>query len=158
MIQRIQSIWLLLAAAVILALFMFPYAQFGDFAGLAKAVKITGVYGVGPDGHPLRETTFILQIIGTVIVGLLPIFTIFKFKSRKVQKQLIFLNIVLIILFAIWLYSTASTALSTYNQYLGANNIGVGFFLLPIAIIFLSMALGAIRKDDLLIKSADRLR
>jgi hypothetical protein len=44
------------------------------------------------------------------------------------------------------------------NQFLGAGTIGVGFFLLPVSIIFLSLALGAIRKDEKLIKSADRLR
>lgn len=158
MIQRIQSVWLLLAGVVIFALFMFPYLQYIDVVGLGKAVKISGVYGVGPDGQPLKETSFILQLIATVLLGLLPIFTIFQYKSRKTQKQLIFLNMVLIVLFAGWMYATASSTLASVNQYLGASNIGVGFFLLPIAIIFLSMALGAIRKDDLLIKSADRLR
>jgi len=53
---------------------------------------------------------------------------------------------------------SASSTLSLISQSFGAANIGVGFFLLPVAVIFLSMAIGGIRKDEKLIKSADRLR
>jgi len=66
--------------------------------------------------------------------------------------------VVLILLFGAWLYGAASAALTAASQSLSAQNIGVGFFLLPISIIFLFMAMGGIRKDEKLIKSADRLR
>jgi len=68
------------------------------------------------------------------------------------------LGVVRIVLCGVWSYGAASTALVEANQFLSARNIGVGFFLLPISIIFLCMALGGIRKDEKLIKSADRLR
>lgn len=159
MIQRIQTIYLLVAGLVLFGLFLFPYVHYNDLVGLGKDVKVTGVYGTSA-GLPTHETgiSYILQIIATVVIGLLPIFTIFKFKNRKTQIKLILLNVVLVILFAVWLYSSASGHLVTVNQFLGAATIGVGFFLLPISIIFLSLALGAIRKDEKLIKSADRLR
>jgi len=157
MIQRIQSIWLFLAGAIIFALFLFPYLQYIDIAGLGKVLKVTGAYtSIG--GEPRREDFFVLQTIVTVLVGLLPIFTIFKFKNRKTQIQLIYLNFVVILLLGLWLYVTASKTLASVQQFLGASNIGVGFFLLPISLIFLSMALSAIRRDDKLIRSADRLR
>lgn len=159
MIQRIQTIYLLVAGLILFGLFLFPYVHYNDLVGLGKDVKVTGVYGTSA-GLPTHETSFwyILQIIATVVVGLLPIYTIFKFKNRKTQIKLIILDIVLIILLAIWLYASASGHLVTVNQFLGAGAIGVGFFLLPISIIFLSLALGAIRRDEKLIKSADRLR
>jgi len=120
---------------------------------------VTGVYGVAA-GQPVHEGGFgyILQTVVTTLLGLLPIFTIFKFKQRKVQLLLIWVEIVAIIFFAIWLYSSASTHLTTVNQFLGAGNIGVGFFLLPISIIFCALALGGVRRDEKLIRSADRLR
>ncbi|HBW81313.1 MAG TPA: hypothetical protein DEF78_15590 [Sphingobacterium sp.] len=99
-----------------------------------------------------------LQTVATVLLGGLPLFTIFKFKQRKVQLLLIWVEVVAIILFAVWLYSSASTHLATVNQFLGAGNIGVGFFLLPISIIFCALAMGGVRKDEKLIRSADRLR
>lgn len=157
MIQRIQSIWLFLASATLFALFLFPYLQYSDVAGMGKALKVTGIYH-GLEGQAIREEFFILQTVATVLLGIFPLYIIFKFRNRKQQIQLIVLEVVLIALFGAWLYGAASTALTEANQFLSARNIGVGFFLLPIGIIFLLMALGGIRKDEKLIKSADRLR
>lgn len=159
MIQRIQTVYLLVAALVIFGLFLFPYVNYSDLVGLGKNVKVTGIYGVSA-GQPVHEGGFgyILQSIVTVVLGLLPLFTIFKFRQRKVQILLIWIEMVAIIFFGIWLYSSASTHLATVSQFLGAGNIGVGFFLLPIAIIFCALALGGVRRDEKLIRSADRLR
>ncbi|MFC3198546.1 DUF4293 domain-containing protein [Parapedobacter deserti] len=157
MIQRIQTVWLFLASATVFALFLFPYLQYSDIGGVGKALKVTGIYH-GLEGQSIREEFFILQTIVTVLLGLFPLFIIFKFRNRKQQVQLIILEIVLLLLFGVWLYVTASTALTEARQFLSARNVGVGFFLLPICIIFLLMAIGGIRKDEKLIKSADRLR
>ncbi len=157
MIQRIQSIWLFLASATLFALFLFPYLQYSDIGGVGKALKITGVYH-GLEGQAIRENFFMLQTAVTVLLGVFPLYIIFKFQNRKQQIRLIVLEVVLILLFGVWLYGAASTALTEANQFLSARNIGVGFFLLPISIIFLFMAMGGIRKDEKLIKSADRLR
>ena len=159
MIQRIQTVYLLIAGLVIFGLFLFPYVNYSDLVGLGKNVKVTGVYSVAA-GQSVHEGGFgyILQTVVTVLLGGLPLFTIFKFKKRKVQLLLIWVEIVAIILFAIWLYSSASTHLATVSQFLGAGNIGVGFFLLPISIIFCALAMGGVRKDEKLIRSAYRLR
>lgn len=159
MIQRIQTVYLLIAGLVLFGLFLFPYVNYSDLVGLGKNVKVTGVYGItaGQAVHE-RNFSYILQTVATVVLGLLPIFTIFKFKQRKVQLLLIWVEIIAILFFAIWLYSSASTHLSTVGQFLGAGNIGVGFFLLPISIIFCALALGGVRRDEKLIRSADRLR
>src|SRR5690606_25826989 len=157
MIQRIQSVWLFLASATIFALFLFPYLQYADLGGMGKALKVTGAYR-GMEGQEVREEFFILQTVATVLLGLFPLYIIFKFRQRKQQIQLIALEIVLLLLFGVWLYVSASTALAEAHQFLSARNIGVGFFLLPISVVFLGMAMGAIRKDEKLVKSADRLR
>jgi hypothetical protein len=157
MIQRIQSIWLFLASATIFALFLFPYVQYADMDGMGKALKVTGAYH-GMEGQAVREKFFLLQTIATVALGLFPLYVIFQFKRRKHQVRLIVLEIIFVLLFGTWLYVSANTALTEARQFLSARNIGVGFFLLPISIIFLFMAIGSIRKDEKLIKSADRLR
>jgi len=157
MIQRIQSVWLFLASATIFALFLFPYLQYADLGGMGKALKVTGV-SHGVDGQAVRSEFFIGQTIATVLVGLFPLFIIFKFRQRKQQVQMIVWEMVLLLLFGVWLYASASAALTEARQFLSARNIGVGFFLLPISIVFLGMAMGAIRKDEKLVKSADRLR
>lgn len=157
MIQRIQSVWLFLAAAVMLALFMFPYLQFSDTFGLAAALKVTGEYG-SVDGISVRHQFYIFQTIATVALAIFPLYIIFLYKSRKKQISLIYLHAVLVVIFGAWMYFNANSTLALHNQQFTAGNIGVGFFLLPIMLIFLLLAVRAIRKDEKLVRSADRLR
>lgn len=157
MIQRIQSVWLFLASATLFALFLFPYLQYADLGGMGKALKVTGAFH-GVDGQAIREEFFVLQTIATVLLGIFPLYILFQFRNRKRQIQLIVLEVALILLFGVWLYAAAGSELVEAKQVLSARNIGVGFFLLPISIVFLFMAIGSIRKDEKLIKSADRLR
>ncbi|HLS37462.1 MAG TPA: DUF4293 domain-containing protein [Sphingobacterium bovisgrunnientis] len=157
MIQRIQTIWLLLATVIILGLFMFPYLNYIDLVGLGKKLFVTGEYSA-VNNESVKQSNFLLQTIATIVVALVPLATIFQFKNRKLQIKLIFVSIALIALLGVWMYFTSAATLDLISQSFGANNIGVGFFLLPISIIFLAMALGGIRNDEKLIKSADRLR
>lgn len=157
MLQRIQTIWLLLASLGLLSLFLFPYVSYIDLVGLGKMIFVTGEYGA-VNNETVKNEGYVLQIIATIILALIPLFTIFQYKNRKLQLTLIYVEIGLICLFAVWLFVSATQTLSHINQHVNAQNIGVGFFLLPMAIIFLTMAMGGIRKDEKLIKSADRLR
>ncbi|PVH25958.1 DUF4293 domain-containing protein [Sphingobacterium corticibacter] len=157
MIQRIQSVWLLLSGLVLTTLFLFPYVNYIDLVGLGKQIYVSGIY-TSVNNEAVKQESFILQSIVAVFIAVMPIVLIFLFKDRKRQVRFIYLQLVLIVLFAVWMYVSANNVLSANNQYLSANNIGIGFFLLPVSIIFLSMALGAIRNDEKLIKSADRLR
>lgn len=157
MIQRIQTVWLLLASLTILLLFLFPYLQYFDNFGTAMALKITGIYQGITDGIVQTES-FILQTIATVLVALLPLVIIFFYADRKKQLQLSYLNLFLIILMGIWLYFTAAEATTTVNKTLQLENIGIGALLIPIAGVFILLAIKGIRKDEKLIKSVDRLR
>lgn len=157
MIQRVQTIWLFLSGLVLLGLFVFPYVNYIDLVGLGKKIYVSGIY-TSVNNETVKQDGFVLQAVLTVLLAIFPIFIIFKFKNRKQQLLLVYLQIVLIVILAIWMYVSANNVLSANNQYLGANNIGIGFFLLPVSIILLAMAIGGIRRDEKLIKSADRLR
>jgi len=138
-------------------LFLFPYVNYIDLVGLGKQIYVSGIY-TSVNNEAVKQESFILQSIVAVFIAVMPLVLIFLYKDRKRQIKFIYLQLVLIVLFAVWMYVSANNVLSANNQYLSANNIGIGFFLLPVSIIFLSMALGAIRNDEKLIKSADRLR
>ena len=71
MIQRIQSVWLLLAAACAFATFKFPY--------------YTGTNSKGLSPYELKATENFLLMLTTIVVGGLAFFIIFLFKKRKVQ-------------------------------------------------------------------------
>lgn len=157
MIQRIQTVWLLLAAICLFALFLFPYWQFADSSGMGHALKVTGAYGT-VDGQAVRQEAYWLQMIAVIIVGLFPLYIIFQYKQRKLQRQLILVEVLAVILLAVWFNFNAKGALAAYGLEFSPQNIGVGFFILPLVLIFLFMASAAIKKDEKLIRSADRLR
>ncbi|MCT1526283.1 MULTISPECIES: DUF4293 domain-containing protein [Sphingobacterium] len=157
MIQRIQTVWLLLSSLVLFALFLFPYVSYIDLVGLGKNIYVSGVYS-SVNNVATKESSFLLMTIATVVLALIPLFIIFKYKNRKTQLSLILVQVILICLFAIWMFISANNILSLINQSIGANNIGIGFFLLPVSILFLGLAIRGIRNDNKLIKSADRLR
>lgn len=155
MIQRIQTIWLFLTTTVIFALFLFPYLQILNVSGTAKAIKITGVYeNIG--GQVVQTSGFLALTIATVLLGLVPFVIIFFFRNRKLQIKLAYLNIVLVLGFSFWLAQTAKTVVG--DMPLQLQNYGIGVILPCLAILFLILAVRAIRGDEKLIRSAERLR
>jgi len=155
MIQRIQSIWLFFATACIFSLFLFPYLQVLNPDGSASLIKVTGVYQ-SIAGQQVQTEPFLALTIATVVLALIPFVFIFMFKDRKKQVILSYLAIVLVIGFSFWLIQTAKGVLGSVQ--LGAENYGIGSMLPSIAIIFIILAIRGMKKDDRLIKSADRLR
>jgi len=127
MIQRIQTVWLLLSSLVLFALFLFPYVSYIDLVGLGKNIYVSGVYS-SVNNVATKESTFLLMTIATVVLALIPLFIIFKYKNRKTQLSLILVQVILICLFAIWMFISANNILSLINQSIGANNIGIASF------------------------------
>ncbi|UHO38063.1 DUF4293 domain-containing protein [Chryseobacterium capnotolerans] len=129
MLQRIQTIWTLLA--VLAAVFLF----------------ITGQDVVISDSIPVLN-------IGCIILVIIGSLSIFSFKNRKRQILLntisIIINVLLIGVLAYWLLS-----LSGGIQF---PEKGIEPIFPLIAVICLLMANVYIRKDERLVKSVDRLR
>lgn len=155
MIQRIQSVWLFFATACIFGLFLFPYLQVLNPDGSASLIKVMGVYQ-NIAGQQVQTQPFLGLTIASVILALIPFITIFLYKDRKKQVMLCYLSIVLVIAFSFWLIQTAKGVLGPVE--LRAENYGIGTLLPSIAILFLILAIRGMKKDDKLIKSADRLR
>ena len=136
MLQRIQTVYLLIAAIVSLGL-IFVFALWQSEEGSA-------VYAQD------QLTIFIMFIAS----GLLSLVSIFMFKNRKLQFVLGRINIILnFFLLGVFVYWSLSLP--------GEMNIsekGIGMFLPIISIVFLVLANKAIKKDEDLVKSVDRLR
>jgi peptidoglycan/LPS O-acetylase OafA/YrhL len=138
MIQRKQSLWLLLATAFDATTFRFPIYS-GDW------MKDTT-----PAAIDLNANTTIWFTILTVLAGGLAFATIFLFKNRKMQLRFCFLGIfITLALLALYI-------LEISNFYSG--NIALWAIFYIGALIFLFLAIRGIRKDQKLIRSLDRLR
>lgn len=137
MIQRIQTIYLLLAFVVTGILpFFIPLWTMAD--GKAYFFMQNQVY--------------------VVILGLsttLSLLSIVSYKKRQNQFVIGRLNIILnLILLGLFVYRS----LNVSGETLAVSEKGIGMFLPIVAIVLLVLANKAIKKDEDLVKSVDRLR
>jgi len=139
MLQRIQSVWTLLAAICAALTFKFSF-----YSG-NKAVDVTGHRFTS-----VTATSSVLILLVTVIITAAALINIFNYKNRRRQ---IWINIGLIVLslLNIFLYFKESQGFVEGKYDLTA-------FLSFVIPIFLILAVRGIMKDDKLVKSADRLR
>lgn len=136
MIQRIQSIWLLLAAACAFAGFKFSF--------------YSGNKLNDPLLHQLNATSTFLLMITTIAVGGLALITIFLFKKRSLQRGLCLMGILLEAVL-IFLYYRETT---TFTQ----GNYSLTAILHSVIVLAFFLAAGAINKDSKMVKDSDRLR
>lgn len=141
MIQRIQTVWLLLAAIASFLITRIPL-----FVGKATAM---------PDRYYLATESLPLFILA-VVPGIIAVVAIFLFKNRKKQLRFCLIGMFTSLPFLFWQMQKISdfvkeNSLTTASYYWGA--------ILPLVVFtFFIFAIRNIRKDEKLIKSLDRLR
>ncbi|WP_375237948.1 DUF4293 family protein [Aurantibacter sp.] len=135
MLQRIQTLYLLVVAGVSSGLiFMFNLWTYEDVVVFAK-----------------DET---IALVAFLLSAALALFSIFSFKNRQFQFVLGRLNIILnLILLGFFVYLSLNLSGETT-----VSEKGIGMFLPIVSIVFLVLANKAIKKDEDLVKSVDRLR
>ena len=138
MIQRIQTLWLLLAAACTFAAFKFPY--------------YTGTNAKGITPYELNATENFLLMLVSVAVRVFALITIFLFKKRALQLRLCVLGIALEALLIFLYYREVQTFVKGQGTY------SLTAILQSIIVLAFVLAARAINKDAKLIKESDRLR
>lgn len=158
MIQRKQTLFLLLAVACALLTFIFPIARYGEMGQVDHIYRTTGV--VTSEGVPVTdfEPKFPMYPVFVLIAAVLLV-SIFFF-SRRMRQALIVRSSYLIILVAEYLMFSQHISIASY---LGSgkhlqSTFGVSMFLPIGTLMFAVLAERAIRKDEELVKSTDRLR
>ncbi|MCK5867634.1 MAG: DUF4293 domain-containing protein [Mycoplasmataceae bacterium] len=135
MIQRIQTLYLLIVAIL---------AGLGIYFPLWITNKLIVVKGF--------DNIYILSLFASVIV--LSVLSIFLFNNRKLQFVLGRLNILInIILLGVFGYLTQTLSGETL-----VSEKEIGLVIPFVSIVFLYLANTAIKKDEDLVKSVDRLR
>ena len=139
MVQRSQTIWLLLAGALALLTFKFPFytGSVAEKDGQLHTAKFVASYDL-------------LTLLLTAIVGIASLILIFLYKNRKLQFRLtivvLILSILTLVIYFMQIKHFASGELSL---------AAILAFAVP---IFLFCAARGIWRDERLIKSLDRLR
>ncbi|MEX0274022.1 MAG: DUF4293 domain-containing protein [Flavobacteriaceae bacterium] len=136
MIQRIQSVFLLLVAilAAVLPFFLYLWTL--------------------EDGNIVYAKDEMIISIAFYVSGILALIAIFMFKNRKNQFVLNRLNIILnLFLLGFFVYRSLNVSGETM-----VSEKGIGMLIPIFSIVFLVLANRAIKKDEDLVKSVDRLR
>ena len=141
MIQRIQTVWLLLAAICAGLSFFIPFGL--EFVSDMGTESVEGV------GMNAQNNTLVLIIMADII--LCSLIAIFSYKNRKVQKA--FALIVILLSLAAMGYMVYAAEFAKENT-----SIRLGIISPILSMIFGFLGLNGIRKDDKLVKSLDRLR
>ncbi|MFD1163485.1 DUF4293 domain-containing protein [Hwangdonia seohaensis] len=136
MLQRIQTIYLLIAAGV--------------SAGLIFVFELW----IKSDGVKVFATDINYVFAAFLTSAFLSVVAIFRYKNRKSQFMLGRLNIILnFFLIGFFVYQSLSVSGET-----AVSEKGIGMLLPIVSIVFLALANKAIKKDEDLVKSVDRLR
>jgi len=147
MIQRIQSLYLLLTVILCSLLFALPFAE------IAKdgSVFLFTSNGISLDGSVKQGTIAVVLLIALIVI--LHLFAIFCYKNRILQKKIVLVGIISLIglLGLIFYYS--------YFYFSGAKISFQTAFIFPLISIILDyLAIRGINKDEALIRSIDRIR
>lgn len=152
MIQRIQSLWLFLAAVALIAVLFLPVGKFVMPHGLYEctAFKMTQAGDVPPLNLPV-------WFIG-ILSGLASFFSflaIFFFKKRSQQIRYTWIAFLFKAILASGLISMFVYFKSVLDSWVG---YGPAVLMPFLGLILDFLAIKGIKKDDALVKSLDRIR
>lgn len=152
MIQRIQSVYLLLAAvAVVVSMFLPVCSYVAADAVHADVLKPLGLVLSTGEFHSTWGLFCLL-----VLSALIAVAAIFLFRNRMLQIRMTIFNVLLLVGY----YVTAAVFIFSLKEGLDAVSLrmGLGLALPAVSIIFCYLAFRGIYRDEIMVKAADRLR
>jgi len=142
MIQRIQSLWLFIAAFVSGALFIFPLYHYTV---------------AGPEQLMGARNDYMLLILAALMT-VIPLLALFMFGNRKRQKNLCWLSLLSSAAFIAVMLMKIQNLKSAVPPPVSDNFALPGPVIPVVAIVCVILAIRGIRRDEALIRSVDRLR
>ncbi len=155
MIQRIQTIYLFLVFIFALLFIFFPKGII-ETASLSYIVKSFAIE-IAETGESYSYSNFLslLVIILPFVIMIMSVYSTFQYKNRPLQIKLGKMNVFMHVLLVVSVFFYLD-ALKTHLQ--GTISYGIAIIFPLAAMLFLLLANRAIRKDEQLVRSADRLR
>lgn len=148
MIQRIQSLYLLIAAALMGVLYVLPIMSF-DLNGWVN------VYVCHVSGASVNTLSMVPLAFLPLLSILLSVLAFLSFKNRSMQMKLGKFNLLTLVVSAV-VIGIYFVRFGQLHQVTVKPEFSISLILVAIILVF--MANKAIKKDDDLVKSADRIR
>ncbi|HHT53054.1 MAG: DUF4293 domain-containing protein [Bacteroidales bacterium] len=156
MIQRIQSIYLLVAGIVTIVLLFIPIGTLTSELGFYTYTPFT-VHVINTD-LVVAKTFFVAILL--LLSSIISFVTIFLYKKRKLQVRLINFNMLIVLATLLTMLYIYPKFVFTKIQDLNNTVLEYNYVILIIALtaMGLYMAKKAIIKDEALVRSSERLR
>lgn len=183
MIQRIQSFYLVLAVVCMILMFKFPIATYttstvnGDISAALQLTSTKSVVAENAiDYHFVGDDMvkfggkWVLTVLA-IITGVIALVSLFLFKNRVLQMRVVafafLFNVVMIFLIFFWAingtggnggYLNALRATGLMGNEITTNMLTPGTIAPIFSVILFFLAQRAIKKDEMKVRAADRLR
>jgi glucan phosphoethanolaminetransferase (alkaline phosphatase superfamily) len=158
MIQRIQSVYLLLAAAALVTMFFTPISVH-SFRGL----EVPFLLLERSSGESISAGMMINLwplMSGVILLILLALLSIFLFKNRIQQMRMVMISALVNILLIIGVFWMANTLSSRFDPEAIDHQVAYQFgaYLPVVSLLFFILAHRGIKKDERMVRAASRLR
>ncbi len=151
MLQRIQSVYLLLVTAIVAFAMFLSLGYFSEDLGVTQMLFSSLGVNISATDFYATWGLFALLLISSVI----SLVTIFLYRKRPLQIRLSIFNSIVLIGY----YGALVFFIYRLKKGLGAEFYMNWAICLPaVAFIFLILAIRAIGKDEVLVRAADRIR
>ncbi|AFM03711.1 hypothetical protein Fleli_1277 [Bernardetia litoralis DSM 6794] len=154
MIQRIQSIFLLMVSILMGLTVFLPI--WGKVDG-ANKIEINAIQMTQTLGDVVTEQTTIYLAIIAGLAAILAFGNIFNFKNRRFQMKIALFGTLLIAIFIGVATFLTYQAQEVFSPEIGGT-MAYGYYLPVAAILFNWLSVRFIKKDEDMVRSADRLR
>jgi hypothetical protein len=154
MIQRIQTVYILIAAILISLIFFLPFTSFVIEQDMSVYhLSIKGLIPDAANSKPLFRVIPLICLLSVIVI--VDVLTIGHFKKRMLQIRFCIANIVLLV---------GLQGLMFYYANVSAHQLGshvtysIVFIFPLVSAILTYLAIRGIAKDEALVRSMDRLR
>lgn len=150
MIQRKQTIWLLIASLIILLTLFIPYGIHMESPSASNTIAETDLNA--------KSTVVLLAL--TIVSALFSFFIIFLFNNRKLQMKLCWMAVLIALsVLGYQLFNASQTAMGN-KLVVGilGSKIYLGVLVPILSVFFIMLGYTGIKKDEKLIRDSDRLR
>ena len=161
MIQRIQSLYLLLASLFTGSLFFTELARF-LYNDSVYVLKYNGLFNIADSSNATDCATFCVILALLIVITTISLLsTIFIYKKRMIQLRLCKINLILLggltgaIIYRCF---DAKATLEKLNAITAQLSFSWTLIFPVIAIILVLLAMKGINKDEALVKSLNRIR
>ncbi|MCG8409888.1 MAG: DUF4293 domain-containing protein [Bacteroidales bacterium] len=152
MIQRVQSVYLLVVTVLMATIFAYPYAELMSSDSQLFIFNFNGLSKFSEEGMYLK---IVPPIVLLVVIVLIAFVSIFLYKKRILQIRLNIFNIVLMFGYLGLNYYYIQNFSKQLDGIVSYKIVAVFPF---VAIILTYLAVRSIGKDEALIRSMDRIR